>query len=191
MTNTQSTPVAIETKFGTLYVAVACADERSYHDSERGDVTDLRGELWIATDPGFEADPNAAQHWTIRGRAYAVHYHVVRDRGQWHRSHVPYGGGFRNDRKSPVEFNTKTWDLMWEATVKALNTFHKQHSGWEEMSRYMLHESNESRARSKAEDARREAEGHDKAADGHKVLKAKAGRLLPPSLRALLFPAGS
>lgn len=191
MTNTQSTPVAVETEFGTLYVAVACADERSYHDSERGNVTDLRGELWIATDPGFEADPNAAQHWTIRGRAYALHYHVVRDRGAWHRSHTPYGGGFRNDRKNPVEFNSKTWDLMWEATLKALNAFSKEHPGWEELSRYMLHESDESRARSKAEDARREAAKHDEKAKEHRALKGKTGRRLSPALRALLRPAGS
>lgn len=188
---TQSTPVAVETQYGTLYLAVACADPHSYRDSERGNVTDLRPEIWVATDPGFEADPNAAQHWTIRGRAYAMHYHVVRDRGAWHRSHAPYGGGFRNDRKNPVEFNTKTWDLMWEATVKALDTFHRQNPGWEELSRYMLHAANESSARSRAKDARQAAERHDETADECRAEREREGKAIPASLLALIPPAGN
>lgn len=188
--DTQSTPVIIDTKYGKLYVAVACADPHSYHDMERGNVTDLRGELWVATDAGFDADPNAADHWTIRGRAYAMHCHMVRDRNTWQRNHVPYGGGFRNDRGTSVEYSTKTWDLMWEATVTALDAFHEQNPGWENLSRYMLHESDESRARRKAEDARREAARYDDTAREHGALKGKVGATVPASLLALL-PAGN
>jgi hypothetical protein len=183
---TQSTPVAVETQFGTLYVAVACADPHSYHDSERGNVTDLRPELWVATDAGFEADPGAADHWTIRGRAYALHYQVIRERGEWHRNHAPYGGGFRNDRRGQVEFRTKTWDQMWAATIEGLNAFHQRTPGWEGLSVYMLHAADESGARGRAETARREAEQHDKTAAGHGALKDKAGAGMAPDLMALL-----
>lgn len=183
---TQSTPVAVETKFGSLYVAVACADPREYHEMGRGNVVDLRPELWVATDAGFEGDPNAADHWTIRGRAYALHYHVVRERGEWHRSHTPYNGGFRNDRRGQVEFRTKTWDQMWEATVEGLNTFHKRTPGWEGLSVYMLHAANERIEQDRAETARREAEQHDKTAAGHGALKDKAGAGMAPALMALL-----
>lgn len=186
MTNTQSTPVVVDTTFGKLYIAVANADPRSYHDSDRGNVTDLRGELWIATDAGFDADPNAADHWTIRGRAYAVHYHVVKYRGEWLRSHTPYNGGFRNDRRGQVEFRTKTWEQMWDAVESALNAFDKQHPGWEDLSRFMLHQSDEGSARGKAADARREAGKHDETAEGHRAVKEAAGKSVPASLLALL-----
>ncbi len=186
MTNPQSTPIVIDTTFGKLYIAVANADPKSYNDSERGDVTDLRGELWIATDAGFDADPNADDHWTIRGRAYAVHYHVVKYRGEWLRSHTPYDGGFRNDRRGQVEFRTKTWEQMWEAVEGALNTFDRQHPGWEDLSRFMLHQSNEDGARGDAITARREAEQHDRTAEGHCARKETAGKLVPASLLALL-----
>jgi hypothetical protein len=187
MTNTQSTPVSVDTKFGKLYLAVATADARNYHDMKRGNVTDLRPELWVATDAGFDADPSAADHWTIRGRAYAVHYHIIRDRNEWIRSHVPYAGGFRNDRRGQVEVRTKTWDLMWDALTEGLDAFAKAYPGWEELSRYMLHSSDEDRARRKAEEARREAVKHDEIADKHRIVRDKAGRLVPTSVLAL-FP---
>lgn len=187
MTNTQSTPVAVSTKLGKLYVAVATADPESYHETERGNVTNLRPELWVATDMEFDADPNAADHWTIRGRAYAVHYHIVRARGEWIRSHTPYAGGFRNDRKGQVEFRTKTWDLMWEALTEGLDAFAEAHPGWEELSLYMLHSANESSARGKAAEARREAAEHDKTADGYQEVKDKARKLVPASVLSL-FP---
>lgn len=173
---TQTTPVQTETPYGTLYVAVAAADRRSYHDRERGNVTELRPEVWVASDPGFEADPGAEQHWTIRGRAYAVHYHVIfeeRPGGKWHRSHTPYGGGFRNDRRNPVEFGTKTFDLMWDAVTAALDDFAVRHPGWEDVSRYLLLSHDAASAESKAEDARREAAQHDAEAAG---LRKQAGR---------------
>jgi hypothetical protein len=187
MTNTQSTPVCIETKFGKLYVAVATADPRSYHDTEWGNVTELRPELWVATDAEFDADPNAADHWTIRGRAHALHYHIIRDRNEWIRSHTPYAGGFRNDRRSPVEVRTKTWDLMWATLTEGLDVFAKAYPGWEELSRYMLHSSYEDRARRKAEDARREAAEHDKDAEGFKAAKDREEKRVPTSALAL-FP---
>lgn len=183
---TQSTPVTVETEFGILYVAVACADPYSYHDSARGNVTDLRPEVWVATDAGFEADPNAFDHWTIRGRAYAVHYQMVRDRGAWHFNHAPYAGGLRDDRRGQVKFQSKTWEMMREAVLKALDTFHRQHPGWEELSLYMLHKANEDSERGKAEAARREAEKHDGAADGHRALKDKAGARVPGAMMALV-----
>lgn len=183
---TQSKPVPVETTFGKLYVAVANADPNSYHERGRGNVTDLRPELWVATDAEFKADPNAADHWTIRGRAYALYYHVVRWRGEWQRSHVPHDGGFRDDRRGQVKHQTKTWDQMWEATVQGLDAFHRQTPGWEALSIYMLHEANERGELGRALTARREAEGHDKEAAGHEALKRKAGVGVTPSLMALL-----
>lgn len=183
---TQSKPVAVETTFGKLYVAVANADPHSYHAMGRGNVTDLRPELWVATDAEFEADPNAADYWTIRGRAYALYYQVIRWRGEWQRSHTPYNGGFRDDRRGQVKFQTKTWDQMWEAVVEGLDAFHRQTPGWEALSVYMLHAANESGEQGKAATARREAEGHDKEAAGHRALKDKTGAGVSPALLALL-----
>ncbi len=188
---TQSTPVVVETPYGALYVAVACADARSYHDTGRGNVTDLRGELWVATDPAFDADPDAAEHWTIRGRAYALHLHMVRDRDAWHQSHVPYGGGFRSDRGNVVDFNTKTRSVMEEALFKALDVFHRNNPGWEQLSRFMLHAANENSARGRAATAREEAAKYDETADGHRELMEGAGMLVPPSLLALAPSAGN
>lgn len=165
--NTQTSPVQVKTAYGTLYVAVAAADRHSYHDTERGNVTDLRPEVWVASDPEFTADPGAAEHWTIRGRAYGVHYHVIsemRSDGRWHRSHTPYAGGFRNDRRGPVEFRTKTFDLMWEAVTTALDEFAARYPAWEDVSRYLLLAGDAAAAESRAADARREAEKHDASA---------------------------
>lgn len=164
MNATQTTPVQVETKYGTLYIAVASADPHSYHDTERGNVTDLRPEVWVASTPEFEANPRAEQHWTIRGRAYAVHYHVIREErgdGTWHRSHTPYNGGFRNDRGGSVEFRTATYDLMWDAVITALDAFAASHPGWEDVSRYLLFSRDAERAEYRAANARKEAEQHD------------------------------
>lgn len=191
MNNTPTTPVTVDTKYGKLYVSVAQADPHSYHDSERGNVTDLRPLVWIASDPGFEADPDAADHWTIRGRAYAVHYHVFfEDRTgieyangykgeRWHRdSYTPYRGGFRTDRRAPVEYSTKTYDLMWEAVTEALDAFAEQHPGWDRFSVYLLHAANARREYGKAAEARAEAAKRDAAGDAHAAL---AGDTLVPA----------
>lgn len=169
---TQTTPVQVKTAYGALFIAVAAADRHSYHDMERGSVTDLRPELWVASDPEFEADPAAEQHWTIRGRSYGVHYHVIledRRDGRWHRHHAPYAGGFRNDRRGPVEFGTKTFDLMWDAVTTALDNFAASHPGWEDVSRYLLHANDARAAEFRAAEARKEAEQHEAAAAEHRA----------------------
>lgn len=181
---TQTTPVQVETAYGTLYVAVAAADRHSYHDMERGDVVDLRPEVWVASDPEFTGDPGVDRHWTIRGRAYAVHYHVIsegRTDGRWHRSHTPYGGGFRNDRRGPVEFGTKTFDLMWDAVATALDSFAARHPKWEDVSRYLLLSHDAASAEGKAANARREAEEHDATAADFRAQAKRFAAVLPGS----------
>lgn len=171
---TETTPVKVDTTHGPLYIAVMPADRHSYYDSERGDVTDLRPFLRIATDPAFEADPTHTDHWTIRGRAYAVHYEVFfEDRTgiecangyqgeRWHRSgYTPYRGGFRNDRRGPVEFGTATYTAMWAAVVDALDTFDASHPGWMELSRFLLLRAGAAGEADRAEEARQQAAKHD------------------------------
>lgn len=181
---TQTSPVLVETKYGTLYVAVASADRRSYRDMKRGDVTDLRPEVWVSTTPQFDADPGAEQHWTIRGRAYAVRCDVIfeeRTDGTWHRIRTPYAGGFRNDRRGEVEFGTKTFDLMWEAVVTALDAFAARHPGWEDVSRYLLFSGDAARAESRAADARKEAAKHDADAANARMQGERFAGVLPTS----------
>lgn len=166
---TETTPIKTTTPYGALYIAVSRAERYSYHDSERGNVTDLRPFLRVASDPAFEADPYATEHWTIRRRAYAVHYKIYfEDRTplnfpkgmngeRWHHDGTPYRGGFRNDKRQPVDILTKTWDLMWDAVTVGLDAFAEQHPGWQDLSRYLLirseqagHEFNATRLRSEA-----------------------------------------
>jgi hypothetical protein len=196
---TITTPVTFATLYGPLYIAVEQADPYSYHDTERGNVTDLRPMLRVASDPAFEADPDAADHWTIRGRAYAVHYKVFfEDRthieyangyreGRWHRDgYVPFGGGFRNDRRGPVDRHTKTFNLMWEETVRALDTFDVQTPGWMDLSRYLYHRGMQASEEGKAAALRAEAEGHDARALKAGSEAAKLAVALPPAVLDLV-----
>lgn len=148
--NPETSPVVVDSPYGKLYVAVIRAEEDRIHDSERGWVTELRPRVRVASDPGFEADPSHADHWTIRGRAYAVHQTVYRhdlrhvvygngaNGGLWHTQESPHRGGFRNDKRRQVEFRTPTWDLMRNTMHAALDEFHRTNKGWEEFSTYLL-----------------------------------------------------
>ena len=152
---TETTPVRIETPFGPLHIAVMPA--------ERGNVTELRPMLRVATDPTFEADPAHIDRFTYRRRAYAVHYEVYfADRThmegeRWHRSHAPYGGGIRNDVRGVVTWRTPTFDALWQAVTAGLDAFAAATPGWGGLSRYMLLASEADAATSKAADLRREA----------------------------------
>lgn len=167
---TKTTPIKTTTPYGALYIVVSRAERHSYHVTGRGNVTDLRPFLRVASDSTFEADPNAKDHWTIRRRSYGVHYSIYfedrthiqyaatdRQGERWHYNGAPYRGGFRNDMRNPVEFHTKTWVLMWDAVTGALDAFAEQHPGWQDLSRYLLirseqagHEFNATRLRSEA-----------------------------------------
>lgn len=189
---TPTTPVVVETKYGKLYIVVARAERDSYHDMERGSVTDLRPVVWAASDPAFTANPNAAEHWTIRGRAYAVHHHLFYGgRGLvtqgWNRDSPPYAGGFRADHGGQVERTSKTFDLMWEATTTALDTFHADYPGWEELSRYLLLNGDGNSAHEAAEQARAEAVEQDKVAEEFRVMAARIAASLPPALDRLII----
>lgn len=175
--NTATTPVRIDTAHGPLHVAVAPAVRSTSYVEGTGNVTELRPRLRVATDPTFEADPNHADHWTIRGRAYAVHLVIVfRDlthltyvsgyRGErWHKDdHTPYRGGFRNDKRKQVEFRTPTWDLMWATMTTALEAFNTDHDGWMDLSRFLLMTADAEAEINEAEEARRTADKHDEKA---------------------------
>lgn len=194
---TETTPVKVSTPHGALYIAVMSADRRRYYDTERGDVTELRPHLRIATDPTFEADPAHADHWTIRGRAYAVHFEIFfEDRTKieyehgyqgerWHRGHKPYAGGFRKDNRGEVQFGTATWDAMWKATVGALDLFDASHPGWMDLSRFLLLDGESERASGKAAEARREAAKYDAEAATLVAESSKYGRAVPATTLAL------
>lgn len=194
---TETTPVRLTTPYGPLYVAVMRADRYSYHDTERGNVTDLRPFLRIATDAAFSGDPKADDHWTIRGRSYAVHYEILfEDRTKiraypgyegerWHRNHTPHGGGFRNDVRNPIEFNAKTFTLMWDTVTKALDTFDATYPGWQDLSRYLLHEGESNAERFRADQARKEAKAHDAKADQSAIDAATIAADIPADVFAL------
>lgn len=187
MTTTPTAPVAMHTRYGLLYVAVIEADRHSYHDTDRGDVTDIRPRVRAATDPTFDADPAHADHWTIRGRSYAVHNtyyfqdltHVFGER--WHKESSPYGGGFRND-SGQVPYSTATYDQMAAAVVTALDAFADAHSGWTDLSRYLLHRSDTATALYRAEQARKEAEQHEETGAAHAAAAFKVRTSIPDSL---------
>ena len=173
---TPTQPVAMETNFGTLHVVVAPADEHSYHDMKRGNVTEIRPVLWVSTDPEF-LDNFSEGGWKIRGRIYGVHMHLYyQDRShligadgtpmaEWHRSgYQPYGGEFRNDRGGKVEFHTKTYEQMWDAVLGALATFVGEYPDWEAVSRYLEWDGKVGRGLTMAEDLRRKANEYEAAA---------------------------
>lgn len=198
---TLTTPIEIDTPHGPLYVAVERAERHSYCDSERGNVTELRPFLRVASDPTFEADPNAEEHWTIRRRSYGVHYTIFfEDRTgieyaaadmkgeRWHYDRAPYAGGFRADHGGLVEFGTKTWDLMWAAVSAALDAFDAAHPGWQELSRYLLLWSDADTACDKARDLRKKATEQDQKAAALEAEAGAIGSTLPDSLMELVFP---
>lgn len=196
--NTETTPVCLTTPHGPLHIAVMRAERRSYHDSERGNVTELRPMLSVATDLTFEADPHHPDHWTIRGRAYAVHYEIFFEdltkieyaagfKGErWHRGgYTPYRGGFRNDKRHEVPYGTATFTAMWKATVAALDEFDAAHPGWMDLSRFLLLTGESDTAARKAAEARREAEKLDAQADALMNEANQHGSSVPPAVMAL------
>lgn len=173
---TDTTPLTYDTPHGTLYVAVATAREDHYHDSERGNVTDLRPRLWVASNPTFEADPNHVEHWTIRGRAYGVsrafkfhdQSHITYDNGvnagRWHRESARYQGGYITDRGKKVEFRTPTYEAIEGAITDTLDKFATDHPQWGELSAYLLYAHKHSSAVREAADLRRKAEEEEEKA---------------------------
>lgn len=196
---TPTTPVRMDTPHGPLYIAVTAAKRYSYHDSERGNVTELRPYLRIASDAAFEADPNAADHWTIRRRSYGVHWvmffedrtHIEYASGlkgeRWHQNdHTPDQGGFRNDKRHPVGFDTATYDLMWDAVTAALDAFASAHPAWADLSRYLLHVADMDGAHIVADTAQREYERAVDEARMHENLANDVFASLPGSLAEMV-----
>lgn len=191
---TPTVPVPVETQYGTLYVVVASADAHSYHDTQRGDVTDLRPMLWVSTDPEFGDDLRPEASWTIRGRAYHVHYRLFyQDRShlaggeRWHPDgYQTLRGKFRNDRGAPVDFKSKTWDLMWAAMTGAVDTFTAEHPGWDGLSRYLHHRDNTGREEAAAANARQEAWEHEQRAALCRGRQIAAGAEVPWTVMDLL-----
>lgn len=200
--NTETTPITMTTPLGPLYLAVMCADRYSYHSMDRGNVTDLRPMVRVATDSTFDADPTHADHWTIRGRAYAVHYEIFfEDRTKieyangyqgerWHRERTPYAGGFRKDNGGHVPFGTATWDVMWKTLSDALDTFDANTPGWQDLSRYLLLRGDQHTEEHKAAELRREAAEHDTNALNHGIEAARWADKVPPGLMLLARPIG-
>ncbi|MEU7278730.1 hypothetical protein AB0A69_08070 [Streptomyces sp. NPDC045431] len=196
--NPETNPVTVDTRYGKLLVAVSSAKEDSFHDWERGNVTELRPRVRIASDPTFEADPGHVDHWTIRGRAYAVHQTVYfRDLSKadyasgtnldlWHSEESPYRGGFRNDRRAQVEYRTKTYDLMRQAVADALDVFAKEHQGWDDFSVYLLKASKRDSEMSKYARLLKEAEEHKVQGEKFDQEAAPLYESLPADLRALV-----
>ncbi len=166
--NPESTPHKLDTPYGVLYVAVMRTKEDSFRDTERGNVMELRPRVRVASDVCFEANPAAASHWTIRGRAYAVHrtytfqdlahitYNNGVNAGRWHPENNPNHGGFRNATRKPVEFRTPTYDLMETAVTDALDSFAADHPDWAVFSEYLYRAAKEGSARMEAAQAKRE-----------------------------------
>ena len=193
---TPTVPVAMETQYGTLYIVVAAADEYSYHDTERGNVTDLRPVLWVCSDREF-GDVRKSQSWTLRKRAYGVHYRLYREDRRhllgadgmpmdvWHRSgYQPYEGKFRTDNGGEVTFGTATYKALWNAVTEAVDTFATRNPGWEALSRYLLHDANATREDGKGAAARQEAAACDAEADKHRV--QRDGTRVPDTLLATI-----
>lgn len=157
--NPDSTPHRISTPYGALYLSIRRARQDHFHEEGRGDVTELVPRIRVASDASFEADPNATDHWTIRARAYAVHnvyyfkdlthveYSDGRRGDRWHAEDAPYRGGFRNDRRQPVDFRTATWDLMDKAVTAALDSFAADRPEWGRYSEYLYQRAQEETAR--------------------------------------------
>jgi hypothetical protein len=134
--------------------------ERFWDDGK--DVTALRPRIRVATDPTFEADPAADDHFIIRGRAYAVHrsfyFQANHHTGDpWQMEDAPYRGGYRNDRRAPVEFSQKTWDVINAAVIAALDAFVADHPEWRHFSEYLYWDGKENAARAEARDLERQA----------------------------------
>lgn len=189
---TPTVPVPVETQYGTLYVVIASADAHSYHSMERGNVTDLRPMLWVSTDPEFGDDLTPEMSWTIRGRAYYVHYRLYyQDRshlpGHWNPGgYQPLRGKFRNDRGVSVDFKSKTWDLMWDTMLGAVDTFIAEHPGWDGLSRYLHHRDNTEGEEAAAARARQEAWEHEQRAIRHRERQIEAGSEVPWTVMDLI-----
>lgn len=187
--NTETTPIRFTTLYGPLYIAVMRANLSEWNDTERGNVSELRPRLRIASDPAFEADPAAEDHWTIRGRAYAVHYEILHNRrsGEWERGdHTPYQGGFRKANRGPVAFRTATWDAMWEEVIRALDTFDATHPGWKNLSSYLHYRGQCDSHEFKAAQLRREAADEESKALTFAAEAASCAGGVPEPMLALI-----
>lgn len=195
---TLTIPVTLDTTYGPLYIAVSPARRHSYHDMKRGNVTDLRPMLRVAADPEFTGDASAAEHWTIRRRAYGVHWRIFFEdrtrieyadgrRGErWHRER-PYDGGFRTDHGGSVEFGAKTWALMWAAVTAALDAFDAAHPGWGDLSRYLMHVADRDQAQSEADTAHQVYLGRMAAVREHEQQVSDTLYSLPDYLAAMII----
>lgn len=148
---TQTEAIHMITDFGPLFVSVTQAKAETHYDvDQRRDVAVLRPRLYVASDPAFEADPDADDHWLIRRRRYGVlrlynfrdlthlEYADGRRGDRWHAENNPNRGGYRNDRRGQVEFQTTTWNQMNAAVLMALEAFAEMFPQWGELSLYLL-----------------------------------------------------
>ena len=188
--NPESTPHKVDTPYGVLYIAVMRSEEHSFHDSERGNVTELRPRIRVASDSLFEADPSDADHWTIRGRAYAVHetyqfnaapttYRNGFTERHWRSGDTPYRGGFRNDKRRPVEIRTATYDLMEKAVTDALDSFAADHPDWAKFSEYLYWEGKKGSARMRVIQAQEECRKAETEVDAFTIEAGALRRGLP------------
>jgi hypothetical protein len=157
----ESDPYKVTTPFGPLYLAVMPATMDTFWDNNTR-VTALRPRIRVASDPAFEADPAHPDHFTIRGRVYGVHRsfrfwpgHISGD--HWHKEDPPHGGGYRNDKRKLVEFQTPTYNNIDAAVIAALDAFATDNPEWPHFSEYLYWDGKENAARAEARDLERQA----------------------------------
>ena len=185
-------PVEMTTAYGSLFVAVASAGRDTHYDKElRQNVSSFRPRLYVATDRTFEADPQADEYWVIRRRAYAVlrvftkGTDVLNSEG-WQMGDTPYGGGFRNQLRQPVEVRTSTYDLMDAAVLKALDEFAAAHPQWADLSMHLRYRDEARGAELTAAQARAELEKAEEMAHRRWTEASLVQQALPAGLVALI-----
>jgi len=198
---TITTPLRYDTPHGTLYLAVTTAMPDNFHEVDgRGDVTELRPRVHVATNPDFEANPNHPDHWTIRRRAYAlaatfylhdlshVRYSNGYTGGRWHtNSRTGLAGGYVNDRGNKVEYQSATYDLMDKAVTDTLDAFHAEHPQWVELSIYLRLAADHDSAMKEADRLRKEADEAQARGDRLWAEAAPMINALPETLTDLII----
>jgi hypothetical protein len=160
----------VEIESGTLYIQILRAERKTYSGgfSGREDTEEIQGRVWLATDPQFEGDP-ALGFVKVRGRKYTIDYQVKKVRAPkpehtWTRE-SNYTGGYRNEKKQPVDYQAKAWDSLDGMLHEALDKFAAEHPEWVKESTRLLFESEVAKNVYKATELRKEADKHNAEAE--------------------------
>jgi len=140
--NLPERPYACDIAAGTVRVRILAA--HIYESAVDGrEIIEYAHRVQVTTDEGTGSGRKRG-YVTVRGRRYRIDRLLRRERqpwvspqGQpvrWSLSHIPYGGGFLNDRGSDVSAPSRVYEALRRIELDVLERFEAQFPDWRKVS---------------------------------------------------------